>query len=68
MIECHGITKTYGQKPVLKDFSYRFPEYGLVLLFGESGCGKTTLLNILCGIAHSTRAKSATAQTFLPDR
>lgn len=50
MIECRGITKAYGQKPVLKDFSYRFPERGFVLLFGESGCGKTTLLNLLCGI------------------
>lgn len=57
MIECRGITKAYGQKPVLKDFSYRFPERGFVLLFGESGCGKTTLLNILCGIVPFDRGE-----------
>lgn len=68
MIECHGITKTYGQKPVLKDFSYRFPEYGLVLLFGESGCGKTTLLNILCGIVPFDQGEIRYGTNVLPDR
>lgn len=41
----------YKNKPnenhVLKDITLEFPETGLVTIFGESGCGKTTLLNVL---------------------
>lgn len=35
---------------VLNDISLEFPETGLVTIFGESGCGKTTFMNVLGGL------------------
>lgn len=48
-------TKTYRSKkmpPVeaLKGVSFELPSAGLVFILGKSGCGKTTLLNILGGL------------------
>lgn len=47
--------KTYRSKkmpPVeaLKGVSFELPSAGLVFILGKSGCGKTTLLNILGGL------------------
>lgn len=50
MISCFGLSKTYGEQPVLRDFSFDFPDTGFFLLLGESGSGKTTFLNILSGM------------------
>ncbi len=37
------------QKPVLQDINLTIEEDSLTVILGESGCGKTTLLNILAG-------------------
>lgn len=37
-------------RPVISDFSHSFPEKGLFLIRGESGCGKTTLLRLMAGL------------------
>lgn len=55
MIELIDVKKDYISKNkevvhALNGISFKFPSKGLVGIIGESGCGKTTLLNILGGI------------------
>lgn len=44
-----GIKKTFQNRIVLNNISYDFSNYGLYLITGRSGTGKTTLLNIIAG-------------------
>jgi ABC-type multidrug transport system, ATPase component len=48
-IEIHQVSKTFGQKEVLKDISFTVSEGELFGLLGPSGAGKTTLIKILTG-------------------
>ena len=59
MIKLQHITKKYvvAQNEhiiALNDISLRLKETGLVVITGTSGCGKTTLLNILGGLDRPT--------------
>ena len=44
-----GISKHFGDKRVLHDFSATLQGGGMTVVMGPSGCGKTTLLQILMG-------------------
>lgn len=50
MYELKNIDFSYGDKPVLKDFSLSLPDRGVVCLFGASGLGKTTVLRLIAGL------------------
>ena len=45
------IKKSYHNQPVLKDVSISVQEGEFIALLGSSGCGKTTLLRTLAGLA-----------------
>lgn len=49
MIKCNSISKSFGNQVVIDNLSYEFKDKGFYLLYGESGSGKTTFFNILCG-------------------
>ncbi len=49
MLTVKNVSKSYG-KPVLENFSYDFPEYGLFIIRGGSGIGKTTLLRLIADL------------------
>lgn len=46
----NNISKSFGEKKVLSCFSAIIPEGKTTVIMGESGCGKTTLVNIIMGL------------------
>lgn len=52
MITVEHLTKRYGEKIVLDDFSMTIQDGEKLAIMGESGQGKTTLLRIIAGLEH----------------
>jgi len=58
-IEIDKVSKSYkkfskGNYDVLKDITFHIDKGDFVIILGESGCGKTTLLNMLAGFDRPT--------------
>lgn len=49
-IELNDISKSYGDKCLIKDFSYIFLKDDRIGFVGKNGCGKTTLMKLIAGI------------------
>lgn len=58
MLQLKNIIKTYGEKDnkvtALNGINISFRENEFVAILGHSGCGKTTMLNIIGGLDHAT--------------
>jgi len=50
MIEARNISKSFGDKQVLKNISFTFKKGKTNLIIGESGSGKTVLMKCLVGL------------------
>lgn len=48
-IEIENISKAYGDKCLIKDFTYYTIRNEHIGIVGENGCGKTTLLRLIAG-------------------
>lgn len=46
-MQINNVTKKYGENVILDNFSINFEEGKITCILGASGCGKTTLLNII---------------------
>ena len=61
-IEIENISKSYlkldkSEYVVLKDISFQIDKGDFVIILGESGCGKTTFLNMLAGFERPTKGR-----------
>ncbi len=49
-ITIKDLNKSYGKEKIFENFSIEFESGKINCILGESGCGKTTLLNIIAGL------------------
>lgn len=49
LIQCQGLSKSYGSKKALKNVSFSLKAGAPIALVGPNGAGKTTLFSLLCG-------------------
>lgn len=57
-MKIEDVTFSYdGKRDVLKNVDMTFPERGMTAIVGESGCGKSTIVNMLLGVLRPKTGK-----------
>jgi iron(III) transport system ATP-binding protein len=62
-----GLSKAFGDAPVLVELDLEVPTGSLTAVLGPSGCGKTTLLRLLGGFEHADRGTIRLGEKVLAD-
>jgi ABC-2 type transport system ATP-binding protein len=58
LIECHDLTKTYGNKKALNNVSFEIQAGQPIALVGPNGAGKSTLFSMLAGYMPATSGEA----------
>jgi len=64
VIEADRVSKAYGDRPIIRDFSLRIQRGDRIGIVGPNGAGKTTLLKLLTGEIAPDIGKVAQARTL----
>jgi ABC transport system ATP-binding/permease protein len=65
ILEIIKISKAYGEKKLINDFTYTFKKSEKIGITGANGTGKTTLLNIIQGLEQPDSGKVQTGETII---
>jgi putative ABC transport system ATP-binding protein len=65
MLALNKLSKTYAGRPVLSELSWLFRAGEFVAIMGESGVGKSTLLNLVAGLDQPDMVTAAEAPIVL---
>ncbi|MGZ3863097.1 MAG: ribosomal protection-like ABC-F family protein [Bacteroidia bacterium] len=65
ILEIVHISKAYGEKKLINDFTYTFKRSEKIGITGANGSGKTTLLNIIQGIEQPDSGRVQTGETII---
>src|SRR5437763_5656892 len=64
MTEAEDVTKSYGDRPIIRDFTLRIQRGDRIGIGGPNGAGKTTLLKLLTGELAPDSGKVTRAKTL----
>src|SRR5271167_4920832 len=67
VVECSGLTKSYGAKEVFRDVGFTLQRGDRIALVGENGAGKSTLIKLLTGIEPVTAGTMRLGHNVEPD-
>jgi ABC transport system ATP-binding/permease protein len=63
ILELHHLKKSFGEKKIINDFSYKFKDKERLGIVGKNGAGKTTFLHMLTGKAEPDGGKIVKGET-----
>ena len=63
-LELMDISKSYGERCLIRDYTYIFLKNDRIGIIGPNGCGKTTLLKIINGIVKPDTGSVTVGQTI----
>lgn len=63
ILELHRIGKSYGEKKIIKDFSYVFKKKDRIGVAGKNGTGKSTFLQLITGQMEPDKGKVIVGET-----
>lgn len=52
MLKLSHVSKSFGQKQIVKDISFSVPEGTVFGFIGQNGAGKTTTMKMILGLLH----------------
>ena len=63
IFECQYISKSYGERVLLKDFYYNFARFEKMGIVGNNGTGKSTFIKLLLGIIQPDEGRIVVGET-----